>query len=302
MSSLTHLIAAEWLKLTRRPLAWVLLVLFLALFVLYLTLWFLVIALHEGIFSGGATRFEVLAPAQLAQLKLQLSLPGVFGTVLGQFNSSGGIFAIILAAAAIGSDYHWGTLRTLLVRAPSRRLYLLAKLISLMLALAAALLITLVVGSLLALLFSRILGLPGIVAPRDLLLLPLGIGRALYVVLPYVLLTIASAVFGRSVIAGVGGGLTFLALDVSAGSLGSLGAIDDMLLVAVNLLLQPNINTMVVLNSKLYGLDQSVLASSLDLSLLPPPWHATLVIAVYCVLFFFGAMRLIEARDVGGAS
>ncbi|NTW97879.1 MAG: hypothetical protein HGB28_04940, partial [Oscillochloris sp.] len=120
--------------------------------------------------------------------------------------------------------------------------------------------------------------------------------------LPYVMLTAASAIFGRSVLAGVGGGLIFLALDVSAGSLNTLGAVDQLVRLLVNLLLQPNINTLVVLNNQLFGLDQSVLVSGLDLSQLPSPLQATLVIAAYCGLFFWGAYRLLLRRDVAGAN
>lgn len=298
---LGNLIAAEWLKIARRPLTWALLGVFLSLLVLYLGLEFLVVALHEGLFSGGSARLEVLGPEQVEQFKRQLSLPGVFGAVLGQVNSSGGILAIILAAGFLGSDFGWGTLRVLLTRAPDRGRYLLAKLIALQLALLAAVVIALLVGTLIALLCGSALGLPQSLSLRDLALLPLGVARALYVILPYVLITFAAAAFGRSALAGVGGGLAFLAIDVGAGSLGALGAVSNLVLVLVNLLLQPNINTMVVANSQLYGLDQSVLASSLDLAALPSQLQAVLVIAVYCALAWFGAYRALTKRDISGA-
>lgn len=298
---LRNLLAAEWLKITKRPLAWTLLGVFLGLLTLYLGLWFLVVALHEGAFSAGQARFAVLRDDQIAQLKLQLSFPGIFGAVLGQFNSTGGILAIILAAGMLGSDYGWGTMRVLLTRAPSRGAYLLAKLLAFLLSLLAGLCIALLLGSLLALAFSAILALPNQLTVRDLLVLPLGIARALYVVLPYALITFATATFGRSVLAGVGGGLAFLALDIGAGSLGALGAVSELVLLLVNLLLQPNINTLVVQNGQLYGLDQSVLASGLDLASLPSPLQATLVVAAYCALAYAGTYRLMMRRDVGGA-
>lgn len=302
MADLRNLIAAEWLKLSRRPMAWVLLGAFLLLMVVYLTTWFLVVALHEGALGGGSSRFEVLGDAQVAELKRQLSFPGIFGAVLGQVNSTGGICAIILAAGALGSDYGWGTLRALLVRAPGRGVFLFAKLIALLLGLLAGIVIALVIGSLLALVFGAVLGLPQQVAPADLLALPLGVARSIYIILPYIMLTLACAAFGRSVLAGVGGGLIFLALDVSAGSLNALGGVDQLVRLLVNLLLQPNINTLVVLNGQLFGLDQSVLASSLDLTMLPSPLQATLVIAAYCALFYWSAYRLLRRRDVTGAN
>jgi len=131
--------------------------------------------------------------------------------------------------------------------------------------------------------------------------LPLGLARALYVILPYLLATLSCAAFGRSVLAGVGGGLIFLALDVSAGSLGSLGMVSDTLLLLVNLLLQPNINTLVVQNSQLFGVDQAVLAGGLNLATLPSPLQATLVIGAYCMLFGYGAWYALTRRDIVGA-
>lgn len=299
---LWNLFTAEWLKITKRPLAWAMLVIFLGLMLLYLTLWFLLVALHEGTFSGGITRFQALGPEQIAEIKRQLSFPGIFGSVLGQVNATGGICAIILAAGALGSDFGWGTLRVLLTRAPRRGLYLTAKLLALMLALLTGILIALVIGSLLAMVYGAILHLPQQIGARDLLLLPVGIARALYVILPYVLITFTAAAFGRSVLAGAGGGLIFLALDVSAGSLSTLGLVDQLIQFIVNLLLQPNINTLVVLNSQLYGLDQTVLASSLNLEVLPSPLQAMIVIAVYCGFFFWSSYRLLAGRDIGGAT
>jgi ABC-type transport system involved in multi-copper enzyme maturation permease subunit len=301
MAELRNLLAAEWLKLSRRPLAWVLLAVFLLLMVLYLSAWFLIVALHEGAIGPGEARFDLLRPEQLAELKRQLSFPGIFGAVLGQVNSTGGICAIILAAGLLGSDYGWGTLRTTLIRAPYRGRLLLAKLLALLLALLAGIIIALIVGALLALAYGAALHLPARPSGGGLLLLPLGVLRALYVLLPYVLATLACAALGRSVLAGAGGGLIFLALDVSAGSVGAFGAIDARVQFLINLLLQPNITTMVVLNGALYGLDQAQLVRSLDLSALPSPLQATLVIAAYCGFFFWSAYRLLRRRDVSGA-
>jgi ABC-type transport system involved in multi-copper enzyme maturation permease subunit len=296
-----QVLGAEWLKLRQRPLAWGLLVIFLGLLLLYLVLWFLVVALHDGAFTGGTQRIMVLGDAQIDELRRQLVLPGMFGAVLGQFNSIGGLLAIILAAGALGSDYSWGTLRIMLTRAPDRSAFLLAKCVALLFVLLAGLLIALGVGSGLALIFSWFLGSGDGLRLRDLLVLPLGIARALFVVLPYMLATLACAAWGRSVLAGVGGGLLFLAVDISAGSLNTLAAINPLVRNVTNLLLQPNINTLVVQNSQLFGLDQSILVSSLDLSSLPPWPQAVLVIAIYSGLFYFSAWRLLRRRDIGGA-
>ena len=49
-----HLIRAEWFKLARRPLAWVLLAVFLASLALLLLVEFLVVGLNDGLFTSGA--------------------------------------------------------------------------------------------------------------------------------------------------------------------------------------------------------------------------------------------------------
>ena len=85
-----NLIRAEWFKLTRRPLAWVLLAVFLALLVLLLMTEFLVVGLDDGLFSGGA-RAQLLSEEQVRQFRLHLGFPGVFGAVLGHVNGVGGI-------------------------------------------------------------------------------------------------------------------------------------------------------------------------------------------------------------------
>lgn len=296
-----NLFAAEWLKLRKRPLAWTLLAAFLALLTLYLGLWALVIALQAGALSGGRLRIEVLNAAQTAQIERQLSFPGIFGAVLGQVNSVGGILAVILAAGALGSDFGWGTLRAQLIRAPARGAYLLAKLLALLLALGCGILAGLAVGCLIAAAASAALGLPSSLSGGDLLALGAGILRSLYVILPYVLATFVFAALGRSALAGAGGGLIFLALDVGAGSLSSLGLVSDAVRFVVNLTLQPNINRLVVENAAMFGLDPAVLASGLDLATLPSLTQAMLVVAAYCALFGYSAWRLLARRDITGA-
>ncbi|WP_298818711.1 ABC transporter permease subunit [Chloroflexus sp.] len=298
----TNLLAAEWMKISRRPMALLLLGIFLALTALQQTLWFLVVALQEGTFSSSNVTFTILSEAAIEQVKRQLSLPGVFGAMLSAINGTGGILAIILTAGFFGSDFNWGTLRVLLTRAPHRGIYLLAKLAALQLALLVAMVITIVVGTLLSLMFGSILGLSQQIDAIAFLLLPVGMLRALLVMLPYTLIAAASAIVGRSVIAGVGGGLIFLAFDVSAGSLNTIGAVDPLIRALVNLLLQPNINRLIVDNSQMFGLNQSVLTPALDLNLLPSSWQAIGLIVIYSAIFGYSAYRTLSRQDIGGAN
>src|SRR5262245_21312241 len=192
-----NLIRAEWFKLVRRPMAWVLLVALLALLVLLRLVEFMTVALHDGIFSAGEIRLSMLAEAQVQQFRQQITFPGIFGAVLSHINGVGGICAIILAAGALGSEYSWGTLRTQLARQPQRGRYLAAKVITLQLALLSGILICLVLGTALALVFGSLLGSAGVLRTGDLAALPFAMLRTLYVMLPYVMFTIAGCVIGR---------------------------------------------------------------------------------------------------------
>lgn len=301
-SIMMNLLRAEWLKLSRRPMAWVLLAIFLALMLLYFVSLFLVVALNDGTFTGGATRIQVLREEQITQYRRQLSFPGVFGATLGQVNSIGGICAIILAAGVLGSEYSWGTLRLHLARHPRRGLYLTAKSIALLALLFVGIAIAVGVGALCGLLFGTLLGDTGSIGVRDLLVLPVGMLRALYVMLPYVMFTIACCTLGRSVLAGVAGGLLFLTLDVSAGALSFLAEMRGPLAFAYNLFVQQNITTLVVLNSRSFGLDPTILMGTLDVDTLPSPLQATLVVALYSALFFASAHRWLARRDITGAA
>jgi ABC-2 type transport system permease protein len=295
-----NLIRAEWFKLVRRPMAWVLLAVLLALLMMVRLVEFMAVALHDGTFTGGEIRSSLLDEAQVQQFRLQITFPGIFGAVFGHINGVGGICAIILAAGLLGSEYSWGTLRTQLARQPDRGRYLAAKVIALQMGLLAGILICLVFGTGLALAFGGLLGNSGAVRAADLGALPLAALRALYVMLPYVMFTIAGCTIGRSVLAGAAAGFMFLVLDVGLGALSFLANLGGVLAVLVNLVVQPNINTFVVLNSRSFGLDPAVLTPSLDLATLPSPLQATLVIGAYSALFGFYAYRAITRRDITG--
>ena len=295
-----NLLRAEWLKLSRRPLALILLGIFLGQLALVLTLYFgLALVERDALGAAGGVG---LRPELLAQYRAQLRFPGVWGAVLGQINGIGGICAIILTAGALGSEYNWGTLRAQLARDPRRGRFLAAKLGAVMGLLLLAALLALALGSLLAFMYGGILGNRGALGMGDVFALPMALGRALFVLLPYVLFTAGLCTFGRSVLAGMAGGLLFLFLDSAVGALSFLRAGGGPLLAAYNLLLQQNINTLVVLNERAYGLDPAVAAPFLDLQVLPSVPQALALIALYSALFAYGAYYWLARRDLTGAA
>ncbi len=299
-----NLLQAEWIKLSRRPLAWLLLIIFVLLMALFLGIIFLAVGLSDGAFTGGEARMQIIPREdQLEQFRLMLRFPGIFGTVLSQVNSIGGILAIVLTAGVFGSEYGWGTLRLQLARQPQRGQYLVAKTVALLLFLLLGIALAMLFGSLLGLFFGAVLGNSGQVSASDLLLLPWRMLRSLYVMLPYIMFTVACCVLGRSVLAGAVGGFLFLAADISVGAFSFLTSMGDTLAFIYNLLVvQQNINTLVVLNSQSYGLNPAIITRNLDLTVLPSPLQAVLVIAVYSGSFFAIAYQMFVQRDLTGAT
>jgi ABC-type transport system involved in multi-copper enzyme maturation permease subunit len=111
-------VAAELLVLRKRAATWILLGLWtaLALFFAYLLPYITYLGLAEG-------------PRQAS---LEALLPqGLVGTLLAGFPFFGGVFALMLGALAFGSEYGWGTLKTLLIQRPGRLKVFAAKLLAL---------------------------------------------------------------------------------------------------------------------------------------------------------------------------
>jgi hypothetical protein len=286
-----NLIRAEWLKLSRRPLSWILLILFLVLLVAQILTQF-ALTLGMPVRSG-------IVSAQFEEWRRGVLFPGIFATALSHVNGLGGIFAVIFAAGAIGSEYSWGTLRTQLARDPARDRYLLAKLTTIMLMLATATLLATLLAVLLSAVLSPILGSAIRITPDDLMNLIPAILRALYVLLPYVLLTAYATLLTRSVLGGVAIGLSYIIVETGFGALALLRVLGGVWALVYNLTIGQNINTLTLMNRHAFGLRPETTAP-LDLSQLPSPLQATIVVAVYSVLFLAFALILFRRRDITG--
>jgi ABC-2 type transport system permease protein len=286
-----NLIRAEWLKLSRRPLSWILLILFLVLLVAQILTQF-ALTLGMPVRSG-------IVSAQFEEWRRGVLFPGIFATALSHVNGLGGIFAVIFAAGAIGSEYSWGTLRTQLARDPARDRYLLAKLTTIMLMLATATLLATLLAALLSAVLSPILGSAIRITPDDLMNLIPAILRALYVLLPYVLLTAYATLLTRSVLGGVAIGLSYIIVETGFGALALLRVLGGVWALVYNLTIGQNINTLTLMNRHAFGLRPETTAP-LDLSQLPSPLQATIVVAVYSALFLAFALILFRRRDITG--
>jgi ABC-type transport system involved in multi-copper enzyme maturation permease subunit len=209
--------AAEFFKLRKRMMTWVVAILMVGLVILlYSILWSV---------SGHVTTFgennQFTGQDLRRALFLQASVPFSLQVVA----AFGTIFAMILAAGAVGSEYSWGTVR-LMATAASGRVRLLASKLLVVCGLV-------VVGTLLAvavgLIYSSIITVtnggsslsfitPGFV--RDQVE---SLGRTLFVMAPYVTLAFAMAAIGRSTLAGVGAGLGIAFIEPLINGLMRLG-------------------------------------------------------------------------------
>jgi ABC-2 type transport system permease protein len=117
---MTGSVAAELFLLRKRTSTWILLAIWtsLAIFFSYLLPY---VEYRNGDLEGGPGQVDLneLLPDRLA------------GNLSGGFPFFGGVFALMLGVLALGSEYGWGTLRTVLVQRPGRLRIFAAKVIAL---------------------------------------------------------------------------------------------------------------------------------------------------------------------------
>jgi ABC-2 type transport system permease protein len=111
---------SEWLRLTRRPAVWILAVVLLAILLTlsYALVWIIFSFPPKGLVTQGGTPQElkrVVYPADWLH------------TVLGDTTGLGGSVALILGVLTAGSEYGWGTVKTMVTQRPGRLQALLGK-------------------------------------------------------------------------------------------------------------------------------------------------------------------------------
>ncbi|MGC9040358.1 MAG: ABC transporter permease subunit, partial [Roseiflexus sp.] len=146
---------------------------------------------------------------------------------------------------------------------------------------------------------APLLGASVRISSGDLANLIMGVLRALYVLLPYVLLTVYAALLTRSLLGGLAVGLSYIIVEAGFGALALLRVLGGVWALVYNLTIGQNINTLTLMNRHAFGLRPETTAP-LDLSQLPSPLQATLVVAVYSALFLFLSLHLFRSRDITG--
>ncbi|MGZ6378609.1 MAG: hypothetical protein ACXWO2_08675 [Candidatus Limnocylindrales bacterium] len=184
-------------KLLRRPATWITGALVAGLLALVF------IAL------GATLNMSTVSELQRASLRLLLRFPDAYGYVVAQIISTGGLFAVIFAAAVAGSEWQWGTLKSAVARGESRSRYMVLTLAGVALLVGVAILFTFVVSVGSALVGGALGGLDsGNLADRDALLgLPGQLLRCWLALTEELTIGFAVATLTRSQLAGVGAGI-----------------------------------------------------------------------------------------------
>lgn len=158
---------AELLKLRKRPAVWVLTAIWLAFVVLF------AYALPYAFFANlpqpetpeGAPaemqeKMQAQSEAASEQFMSQLYPENLAAYVLSGISGTGGTLALILGALVVGSEYGWGTLKTVLSQQPGRLVAFFAKMLALGAVLALFVVLAFVAGAICSLVVAGVQGVP----------------------------------------------------------------------------------------------------------------------------------------------
>ena len=192
--SLTRL---EWFKLRHRRMPWILLG--ITVLLVQVAFWSSYALFRSGQMTAGEVGEQGSVSVSTDERFLELfAFPTSLTNGLIVAHGFGGILLMILAASLIGSEYGWGTLRTVLTKGTGRWSLLTAKLL-LLAGLSVGVLIvataSVAVSSAIAL---ATLDASWVSSSADWSGLGIGFGKAIYGMLPYVALAVFAAVVTSS--------------------------------------------------------------------------------------------------------
>jgi ABC-2 type transport system permease protein len=286
----TRLMAVELFKLRKRMMTWILATLMVGLVILLYSVFWSV--------SGHVTTFGETAQFTGEDLRRALFLQTSVPFSLQVVASFGTIFAMILAAGAVGSEYSWGTVRLMATAASGRVRLMAAKLLVVCGLVAASALLAVAVG----LIYSSIITVtnggsdfsfvtPGFVRDQAE-----SYGRTLFVMAPYVTLAFAMAAIGRSTLAGVGAGIGIAFVEPLIGGLMRLAG--NPWKEIPNYLINSNTDVVILQNKVPDVIRFGPSAQDLARNHLNGTPEAMLILAAYSVVFVALAFLAYRRRDI----
>jgi ABC-type transport system involved in multi-copper enzyme maturation permease subunit len=262
----------------------------LSAFVFYFLIWVSINAQLQAVKSG-----TIPAPpggtAPLEQTLRQIAPDRVAQLGVGVVAGLGSVMLIVFAASHVGTEFGWGTFRTLLAHGASRTGFLVSKALSLVL----YAFVFMVVGTIAAIAASYTVSAVAGISPGsgvDVIEVARVAAKSGYTFLPYMALAVAIAVWSKSAGAGIASGLVvYFAEGIVAGILVSLNKDYAQI---VNWGLSRNASALTRTATGQGGpATQDPTASTL-----PDPTQAAVVLAVYCVIFLALAYWRLRSRDV----
>jgi ABC-2 type transport system permease protein len=277
MGHIMNLMRWEWFKLQRRWMPWIILAAILLLSQLL------------GVWVGYLSYRTEQDSDTYASFTLPQSIPNALG---GASDNIGIILIVILTASVIGTEYHWGTLRSVLAKGTGRWQYLTSKVVLLWLLAAGALLIIMAVTAASSLIAGALAGgaPEGLSVSARWLDVPIAFGKASFGLLPYIALTAFVTVLTTSWAAGMAISLVYYFAE----------------LVVTNVLLyqfkwfEPVASYMLGHNANAWMIagDARTIDIGERLITFPSGLHAFLVLTIYTLVLGSLALWLFQRRDV----
>ena len=287
VSGLGRMIGAEFLKLRKRQMTWVLLSILVGIIVL-VNLLLLAISKVKTPGTGiGSGNIAALLGLQSA-VPFSFSMMASFGTVL----------AIILTASSMGGEYNWKTIRPALVSSESRFKFIVAKLVSLGVLILIGMLIAVIAGFIMGLITT---GLGGNAYSFSFLtgsyvwMQFLQYWRTFYVIMPFALLGFMMAIVGRSAMPGIATGIGVVFLEAIITTF--MTAAGGWIAKVPAYLLNANVTAITALN-KLPGRFGGG-GGGTDTTI-PSLTHAFVILGLYSIIFLVFSFYLFRKRDVTG--
>jgi ABC-type transport system involved in multi-copper enzyme maturation permease subunit len=287
ISGLGRMIGAEFLKLRKRQMTWVLLSILVGIIVL-VNLLLLAISKVKTPGTGlGAGNIAAL-------LGLQSAVPFAFSMIA----SFGTVLAIILTASSMGGEYNWKTIRPALVSSESRFKFIIAKLVSLGILILIGMLIAVIAGFIMGLITTGLGGNAysfGFLTGSYVWTQFLQYWRTFYVIMPFALLGFMMAIVGRSAMPGIATGIGVVFLEAIITTF--MTAAGGWIAKVPAYLLNANMTAITALN-KLPGRFGGG-GGGTDTTI-PSLTHAFVILGLYSVIFLVFSFYLFRNRDVTG--
>jgi ABC-type transport system involved in multi-copper enzyme maturation permease subunit len=287
ISGLGRMIGAEFLKLRKRQMTWVLLSILVGIIVL-VNLLLLAISKVKTPGTGlGAGNIAAL-------LGLQSAVPFAFSMIA----SFGTVLAIILTASSMGGEYNWKTIRPALVSSESRFKFIIAKLVSLGILILIGMLIAVIAGFIMGLITTGLGGNAysfGFLTGSYVWTQFLQYWRTFYVIMPFALLGFMMAIVGRSAMPGIATGIGVVFLEAIITTF--MTAAGGWIAKVPAYLLNANMTAITALN-KLPGRFGGG-GGGTDTTI-PSLTHAFVILGLYSIIFLVFSFYLFRKRDVTG--